>query len=78
MLDIDLIFNALREHGHTVAPPISVPENAGEYEFIVDGVTLSLAETRALLERDELTDPHAKHVTQSTDRTTTPPSERML
>jgi hypothetical protein len=30
-----------------------VPDNAGDYEFIVDGVTLNLEETRALLERDQ-------------------------
>jgi hypothetical protein len=31
---------------------IPVPENAGEFEFIVDGQLLTLDETRALMERD--------------------------
>jgi len=53
MVDTDLIVHALRERGHTVGNVISVPENAGEFEFIVDGRTLTLSETRALLEAEE-------------------------
>jgi hypothetical protein len=53
MVDIDLIVQTLREHGHRVDSVISVPENAGEYELIIDGNTLNLDETRQLLEQDE-------------------------
>ena len=37
MIDIDLIVQTLRQHGHRVDSVISVPENAGEYEFVIDG-----------------------------------------
>ncbi len=53
MVDTDLIVRALRDRGHTVGTVISVPENAGEFEFIVDGKTLNLDETRELLEAEE-------------------------
>jgi hypothetical protein len=53
MVDIDLIVETLRKRGHTVEKVISVPANAGEYEFIVDGNFLNLEETRSLLEQDE-------------------------
>ncbi len=53
MVDIDLIVQTLRNHGHQVETVIRVPDNAGEYEFIVDGNTLNLEETRSLLEQDE-------------------------
>jgi hypothetical protein len=53
MVDIDLIVKALRQQGHSVGNVIPVPENAGEYEFQIDGNTLTLEETRALLEADE-------------------------
>ncbi len=53
MVDIDLIVQTLRQHGHRVDTVIHVPSNAGEYEFIVDGNTLNLEETRQLLEQDE-------------------------
>jgi len=52
MIDTDLIVKALRERGYTVDNVIPVPENAGEFEFSVDGVLLSLDETRHLLEQD--------------------------
>ncbi|HEX4154444.1 MAG TPA: hypothetical protein VHY48_02405 [Acidobacteriaceae bacterium] len=52
MIDTELIVETLRKRGHTVESVIPVPENAGEYEFLVDGELLSLEETRALLERD--------------------------
>jgi hypothetical protein len=51
-IDIDLIVQALRDRGHTVGNVIPVPDNAGDYEFNVDGLLLSLSETRALLQRD--------------------------
>jgi hypothetical protein len=50
--DIDLIVDALRKNGHTVEHVFSVPDNAGLYEFVVDGNTLNLEETRHLLEQD--------------------------
>jgi hypothetical protein len=53
MVDIDLIVQTLRQHGHTVGHVIPVPENAGRYEFQIDGNTLNLEEARELLERDE-------------------------
>jgi hypothetical protein len=52
-VDIDLIVSQLRGYGHSVGKVISVPDNAGEFEFVVDGETLSLSETRALLEEDQ-------------------------
>ena len=52
MIDTELIVQALRDRGHTVEHVISVPENAGEFEFQVDGRTLSLSEIRALLEAE--------------------------
>ena len=53
MVDIDLIVQTLRQHGHTVDGVFSVPDNAGEYELVIDGNTLNLEEARALLEADE-------------------------
>jgi hypothetical protein len=53
MVDTDLIVKLLREHGHTVESVVPVPENAGEYEFSVDGNLLSLTETRELLELED-------------------------
>ena len=53
MVDTDLIVKLLREHGHIVESVVPVPENAGEFEFSVDGNLLSLAETRDLLELED-------------------------
>ncbi len=53
MIDIDLIVETLRQNGHRVESVFSVPENAGEYELIIDGNTLTLEEARQLLEQDE-------------------------
>ena len=55
-VDTELIVQSLRKHGHTVESVIKVPENAGDYEFIVDGATLTLDEARELLERDQAED----------------------
>jgi hypothetical protein len=52
-IDIDLIAKTLRDRGHTVGHIIPVPDNAGEYEFEVDGNLLTLEEARALLERED-------------------------
>lgn len=54
MVDIELLVNALRAHGHLVEHVEKLPENAGEFQFRIDGVNLSLAETRVLLEQDQL------------------------
>jgi hypothetical protein len=50
MIDTELIVAGLRKRGHTVEHVIKVPENAGEYEFMVDGNLLTLADARVLLE----------------------------
>lgn len=52
-VDTDLIVQSLTKRGHTVESVIKVPDNAGDYEFIVDGGTLTLDEARELLERDQ-------------------------
>jgi hypothetical protein len=52
MIDTGLIVQTLRRRGHTVESVIPVPDNAGEFEFLIDGELLNLEETRALLERD--------------------------
>jgi hypothetical protein len=52
MIDTELIASQLRDRGHTVGHAIAVPDNAGEYEFMVDGNLLTLDQTRELLERD--------------------------
>ena len=53
MIDINLLVGALRKRGFNVEHAVSVPENAGEYEFTIDGKVLNLDEARALLEADE-------------------------
>ncbi len=53
MLDKDLLIGALREQGHEVGPVFPVPENAGEYEFTVDGDVLTLEQVRALLTAEQ-------------------------
>jgi len=53
MVDIDLIVQTLRQHGHRVESVFSVPDNAGDYELIIDGNTLNLEEARQLLEQDQ-------------------------
>ena len=55
-VDTELIVQSLRKRGHTVEGVIKVPDNAGDYEFIVDGATLTLEETRELLARDQSED----------------------
>jgi hypothetical protein len=53
MVDIDLLVQSLRQYGHTVERVFSVPDNAGEYELVIDGNALNLEEARLLLEKDE-------------------------
>jgi hypothetical protein len=58
-VDTDLIVQSLTKRGHTVESVIKVPDNAGDYEFIVDGATLTLDEARELLARDQAENRHA-------------------
>ena len=50
--DIDLLVKQLRARGHEVKYVHAVPDNAGEFEFTIDGDYLNLEEARQLLERD--------------------------
>jgi hypothetical protein len=50
MVDTELIANELRARGYKVDGIIPIPNNAGEYEFRVDDVNITLAEARSLLE----------------------------
>ena len=53
-VDTGLLIESLRKRGHVVDNRvIPVPDNAGDFEFVVDGATLTLAEARALLEIDQ-------------------------
>ena len=53
MVDIDLLVQVLRRRGHSVDSVIPVPDNAGDYELIVDGNLIPLVEARRLLEQDD-------------------------
>jgi hypothetical protein len=53
MVDIDLLVEVLRKRGHTVDSVISVPNDAGAYEFMIDGNLINLEEARHLLEDDK-------------------------
>ncbi len=61
MVDTDLIVQQLRAYGHAVTHVMTVPNNAGIYEFTVDGNNLSLEEARDLLAADE-TAGRPKHI----------------
>ena len=65
-VDTELLVQSLEKRGHTVESVIKVPDNAGDYEFIVDGNTLTLDETRALLERDQAEDRRAPAAPKAT------------
>ncbi len=68
-VDTELLVQSLTKRGHTVEGVIKVPDNAGDYEFIVDGVTLNLEETRALLELDQEADGRGPVVPRTTPAT---------
>ena len=53
MMDIPLLVEKLRQHGHTVDHVIHVPHNAGVYEFEIDGRLRSLPEVQLMLENDQ-------------------------
>jgi hypothetical protein len=53
MVDTELIATELRARGYKVDQVLPIPNNAGEYEFRVDGVNITLSEARALLEAKE-------------------------
>jgi hypothetical protein len=69
MVDTELLVQSLRKRGHTVDGVIKVPDNAGDYEFIVDGNTLTLEETRALLEHDQEENPQPVPTARTTAAT---------
>ena len=50
MVDTGLITQQLRAKGHKVEHVEAVSENSGDWIFIVDGQSLDLTQTRALLE----------------------------
>ena len=53
-VDTELLIQSLRKRGHEVDNRvIPVPDNAGDFEFVVDGITMTLVEARALLEIDQ-------------------------
>lgn len=54
-IDTDLLVNLLRRQGHEVGHVIPVPQNAGEFEFEVDGSLYTLAEARMLAEHPPAT-----------------------
>jgi hypothetical protein len=51
-IDTGLIVKTLADRGHSVGHVIPVPDNAGEFEFEVDGELLTLSEVRELIEAD--------------------------
>ena len=53
MIDTKLIVEDLRRYGHTVDEVVPLPENAGSYEFMVDGAMLTLAQVNELLETEQ-------------------------
>ena len=53
MVDIDLLVQILRKRGHRVDSVISVPDNAGDFELMVDGNLIPMVEARHLLESDD-------------------------
>ena len=55
MVDVDLLVHELKKYGHTVEGVNGVPENAGDYEFFIDGEQYSLEGARELLEADQAT-----------------------
>lgn len=57
MLDTGLVVQALQRRGHTVGHLFHVPENAGEWQFEVDGELLTLEQARALMEADDVRHP---------------------
>jgi hypothetical protein len=52
MVDIDLIVNTLRAHGHQVEDVHHVSHDAGDYEMIIDGEVVNLEGARHVLELD--------------------------
>ena len=56
MVDTNLIVEQLRSRGHAVGHVNKLPENAGEWEFEVDGALLTLSEVRAVLDADHKTE----------------------
>lgn len=53
MVDIDLIVQKLRAHGHIIEDLHHVPLDAGEYEMIIDGNVVNLDGARRVMEQDQ-------------------------
>ena len=56
MVDTNLIVEQLRSRGHAVGHVNKLPENAGEWEFEVDGALVPLSEVRAVLDAEPKTE----------------------
>ncbi len=50
MLDTDLLINALQKQGFHVESAHKVPDNAGDWEFMIGGKPYTLEQARTLLE----------------------------
>lgn len=58
MIDINLLVQQLRSQGHRIDSVIRVPENAGDFEFLIDGHLLTLSDVRGQLEQDQAHQTH--------------------
>ena len=54
MLDIELLVTQLRSQGHQVESIVPLAENAGEFQFMIDGHLLTLADVRGQLEQEQV------------------------
>lgn len=61
MIDTGLIVKELKRRGHAVGNVIPLPENAGQWEFQIDGETLTLEQTRELMESEDQHAPTPVH-----------------
>jgi hypothetical protein len=52
MVDVPLILSELRARGYDARHATPLSENAGDYEFEVDGEMLVLAQVQALIESE--------------------------
>ncbi len=68
-IDTGLIVTLLRGRGHRVGHVIPTPDNAGWFEFEVDGNLLTLNQVHRLLEAE---DQHEVFPNRSPDRPDTP------
>jgi len=61
MIDTGQIVKELKRRGHAVGNVIPLPENAGQWEFQIDGETLTLEQTRELMESEDQHTPTPVH-----------------